>query len=483
MPVDRFGCRTYCIDLDRLVFHVDGMPLFDLQNLPSELEFTKFISFDFYSHRAFDFDTPPENRYKWKAVPPPVEESELIVYNTLPHRETAHPIHEILGVSETIGERERVRVQLLQVLVGNVLRGWAMGCMMTELETLSDRKDISREIRNLARDIVYFATGPMFAPQDTRRYDEDFDHSYLFLNGIHRFWDNLLLYVTLHLDDEQNMKAAISKLVGAAQQRLKSRGTLVKPEPPTYGIAVSMFHIVIVKIENTGAFQYTDALDFFPSLYATSPSTPGMTALARLGDACVPDEDVVHIACSLYSPILDDIQNFHPEPIPNDRTIHSIPLEIWVQIALYLSPIDLCHLAICAPSSQAVSASQQILRYPHLGLTRLNRALPSPKFKRRMSNRTNPYESLHYASFAVDSPHGEILRIGPEAGNGYPGEKKDGRLEKKELDVLTHSRAPKKKPYSRRAYPYGVVGGSTVKDYLEKLNKVEDGEGEEDCDC
>ncbi|KZT43433.1 hypothetical protein SISSUDRAFT_1014451 [Sistotremastrum suecicum HHB10207 ss-3] len=468
---------TYCIDLDRLVFHVDGMPLFDLQNLPTESEFMKFISFDFYGHRAFDYDTPEENRYKWKALPPPIDESALAAYNGCPHRDVPQPIHEILGVSETLGEREQIRVQLLQVLVGNVLRGWAMGCMMTELETLSVAEHISKEIRTLAQDIVYFATGPMFAPKETHRYDEVFDHSYTFFNGVHRYWDNLLVCVTLHLDDERNRKAAISKLVAAAVQR--SQRTDRKPEGSAYGIAVSMFHIVIVKIDNkTGSFQYTDALQFFPSRYATSPCTPGITALARLGDVCVPDDDVVNIACSLYSPIVEELLDYIPEPLPETHKIHRIPLEIWIEIALHLPPTDLGHLAVSAPTPQAVLASRQVLRFPHLGDIRLDKALPSVKFRRRTSNRTQPYESLHCASFVVDSPEGEIMKVGPVQGAAAK-KSADSRVGLAELDVLTHSRAPKKKPYSRRAYPYGVVAGSTVGAYMERLRQ-DDARGEDE---
>lgn len=466
--------RTYCIDLDRLVFHVDRMPLFDLRNLPSESDFERFISLDFYSHRACDFDTPPEHRYKWKVPPPPVEESELAAFYAQPHSESARPVHEILCVSETIGEREEVRVQLLQVLVGNVLRGSSMGLMMTELETVSTEKDIPSEIQDLARDLVFFASGPMLMPRYSFLHDNHSDQSYLFSNGIHRLWTNLLLYVTVHLDDESNRKASISKLVAAAQEQFKSQGTLMRPEGPTYGIAVSMFHVVIVKIETNGSFQYSDALEFFPSSYATSPCTPGITALVRLGDARVTAEDVVHIARLYHTYPLENTKDFHPEPIPNDQIIHSVPVEIWNQITLHLPPIDLANLAICALTPQAVSACHHVLRYPHLGSMRLKRALPLTKFKRRTTKPENPYQSLHYASFVVDSPHGEILKVGPMVERDFLGRGEDDpRVEIAGLDVLSHSRwTPESEP--SRAYPYGVVKGSTVQDYFEKLNNSPD---------
>ncbi|KAG0703388.1 hypothetical protein DFH29DRAFT_444726 [Suillus ampliporus] len=53
-----------------------------------------------------------------------------------------------------------------------------------------------------------------------------------------------------------------------------------------FRIAFSVSHCAIVKVvkdTHMTMFSYTTALQFLPSFYAESPSTLGITALARLG--------------------------------------------------------------------------------------------------------------------------------------------------------------------------------------------------------
>lgn len=52
-----------------------------------------------------------------------------------------------------------------------------------------------------------------------------------------------------------------------------------------YGIICSLFPCVVVRVQfdgGSGSFQHTPALQFLPSRFAESPSTPGIIALLRL---------------------------------------------------------------------------------------------------------------------------------------------------------------------------------------------------------
>jgi hypothetical protein len=65
----------YEIDLDNLVFLVNHVPIFRLDNMPPEEVFVKCISYDHFGgkfgHRASHELTPVQFRYNWHAPPPP----------------------------------------------------------------------------------------------------------------------------------------------------------------------------------------------------------------------------------------------------------------------------------------------------------------------------------------------------------------------------------------------------------------------------
>ncbi|KAF8954543.1 hypothetical protein BDZ97DRAFT_1976017 [Flammula alnicola] len=93
--------------------------------------------------------------------------------------------------------------------------------------------------------------------------------------------DLCVLWAT-RLGDEANMQAAVADLFTRVTQAPPKAKTIV------YGIVISLFHVVIVRVDlsiSDGSFKHTAALQFLPSFYAQSPSTLGISAVIRLGYA------------------------------------------------------------------------------------------------------------------------------------------------------------------------------------------------------
>jgi hypothetical protein len=72
------------------------------------------------------------------------------------------------------------------------------------------------------------------------------------------------LRIITHLDDEDNLKASIGDLVHHIDALPDKVGTV-------YGIACSIFHCAIVRVDKDElctSFAHTPALQFLPSFYA-----------------------------------------------------------------------------------------------------------------------------------------------------------------------------------------------------------------------
>ncbi|KAG1852451.1 hypothetical protein DFJ58DRAFT_791068 [Suillus subalutaceus] len=132
-------------------------------------------------------------------------------------------------------------------------------------------------------------------------------------------------------------------------------------------------------------FSHTNALQFLPSFYADSPSTPGIVALARLGYRKDPAlfERVMEV-CGYNQSMSMRIQpgeSLHQgtndgDDVPPNTICPPLPLELWKEIALHLHPFDL--IAFGLVSTLCREAASMVLRYPHLCGCRLV-AVPKTK--------------------------------------------------------------------------------------------------------
>lgn len=126
--------------------------------------------------------------------------------------------------------------------------------------------------------------------------------------------ENLCVFTWTHLYDESNLKAAVVAITSCLRSQ--------SPASNSFGVAFSLFHCVIVKLEGeTGKVSHTGALDFLPSWYAYSPSTPGITALARLSE------------------YLNHLSLGHPDvAVRTTKPLHTpLPLEILTRISEYIN--------------------------------------------------------------------------------------------------------------------------------------------------
>ncbi|KAI0690805.1 hypothetical protein BC835DRAFT_161848 [Cytidiella melzeri] len=173
-----------------------------------------------------------------------------------------------------------------------------------------------------------------------------------------------------HLHDRDNREVAIATLVEHIKTKLRRA-------PITFGIAFSFFHCVVVRVGSTDtpSVAHTDALQFLPSFYATEPSTPGLSALVRLGNLSASDDSLLfHSALEsmwwagpslrLRTQETTSVSDLSSSSIP---LLH-LPLEVITEIASFLDQAqDLNCLAIVC--KKTLHACVPRLRFPQLNNT------------------------------------------------------------------------------------------------------------------
>ncbi|KAJ7645926.1 hypothetical protein DFH06DRAFT_1050533 [Mycena polygramma] len=324
---------VYEIDLDHEVFLVDANPLFALNNMPTSEGFLEGIGVDSYGHRSYDPSTPEQHIYNWKSQPPTVDDRVIDDYVARQsNSECDLSMSELLGTKGLVGSCETARLALYELIISRVMMRWEIGHEIRVLETVSDRSEIDPFLFSVGLSIVQVTIGPMlFGPkaQDTPSLPEDSEFSWLA--------PNILLRITTHLDDERNLKKNILELVDEVV-------TNRQPGCVTFGILFSFFHCVIVRVDPQNGFTSTATLQFLPSFYANSPSTPGIAAIGSLAYHCLDTPKG---------------STFH-----KDHFLHQIPLDILEIIVGYLGPSDLLNLCAAAPGF--APAVEDVLRFPHI---------------------------------------------------------------------------------------------------------------------
>ncbi|KAJ7641315.1 hypothetical protein FB45DRAFT_1124968 [Roridomyces roridus] len=318
----------YGINLDQEVFLVDSIPMFNLRNMPPTQEvFLGSIGFDFYGNRACSLSTPPQCIYNWTSPPPLVEDSALIEY-TANAQDSAASVEELLSIPSEPGAAEAARVAFYEVLIGLMMsKSQHVVSMLRHLECLSDRDAISDDLRAVGLDMLN-ATLDSGGPRPEE------------LEGYACMLPDICLRISTHLDDERyRMKSILDLVARMLEARIR------------YGILFSFFHCVIVWVDKDGQFKCTSALQFLPSWHARSPSTPGISALARLAYHKMPPK---------ISP---------RQALGSDHILQRVPEDVWWNIAPLISSEALKTVAPHLP--ELIRVANALLRYPHLGPVRL----------------------------------------------------------------------------------------------------------------
>ncbi|KAL0956643.1 hypothetical protein HGRIS_002776 [Hohenbuehelia grisea] len=231
---------VYEIDLDHEVFHVDSQPIFNLRNMPDEELFLHGISFDKYGHRAYDESLPKEYRSDWKATPPTPNSTSLDVYDLHCAPVALLDVDHLLDLAGNLTPCELSRARVFNALVGEAMRTQTIGHELRGLETAKEVADIPEGLRGLGRDLLEFALGPMIfrdfpcdVPSDPLPKQPPVGDLGRFFAGNPKpawqvvkpkkgketsrdvTWVNpgICLHISLHLDTEPNLKAAIGELV------------------------------------------------------------------------------------------------------------------------------------------------------------------------------------------------------------------------------------------------------------------------------
>ncbi|KAG1857069.1 hypothetical protein F4604DRAFT_1958391 [Suillus subluteus] len=338
---------VYEIDLDRNIFHINRMPFFSLQCLPEDKAFIQYISEDHYGHIACASQCPPEHKYK-KPASPIIDNSILASYQSLICTGSSMVLSDLLVISNILSRDEHVRVSLLEVMIGRCMVNpvFRRGDIRTRVRIRSQSTH-----RTISGQSLWFMASIAFVPQI--------------------FGDDL------------------------------------KDNPGDYfGIAFSVYHCAVVKVvkdAHTMTFSYTNALQFLPSFYADSPSTPGITALARLGyrndpalferavELCYDRPTIMRMK---WGQSLHHGANGSDDVSPN-TICPSLPLELWKEIALHLRPFDLITFGLV--STLYREAASMVLRYPHLCGYRL---VTVPK--KKPGYLQDQYLFLHSGSFYAE---------------------------------------------------------------------------------
>lgn len=327
--------------------------------MPRYQDFDRYIGHDSYGHRAHSVATPEEYRYNWKAAPPIVPQEIIDRYDSTVPKECLVQIHELLGIPQDLSVVESIRSHLLQVIVGCMMRFHSHGRLFRILEKVPSVENIPLELLAIGHSLLAVATQPAVY---TDKYKPQFD----FQNdsrGVTWISGQTCILITTHLDDPNNLKAAVVQILEAV---IGNTGT----NPlPFYGIIFSFFHCVIVRAERRSdiiQIEQTPVLQFLPSYYTTSPSTPGICAIARF--SCLLD-------------VLPSLDVKQPLEAVNPK-IDDLPPEIWMCIMSHLSSVDdLISFAYISPYNW--SAVNLLLKFPHLGKYRLTSIQTDTEFTRR----------------------------------------------------------------------------------------------------
>ncbi|KAJ7768285.1 hypothetical protein B0H16DRAFT_312852 [Mycena metata] len=349
---------VYEIDLDHEVFLVDSSPLFALKNTPSMNLFVECIGVDSYGHRSYKPSTPKEHIYHWKSDPPQVEQSVIDDYATRQANSSDQlSISELLGTTDSISDCESVRIAIHEVIIGLILGEWRLGNLIRHLETAPDRTQIPEAgvLLPIGVDMVQVVIGRMLFGATPKRAPVEARSG----SGFGWLAPDICLRITTHLDDARNAKKAILELV---DEIIAHR----QPGRVTYGIIFSCFHCIIVRVDTQNSFMSTSALQFLPSFYATSSSTPGTTAIGRLGLHCL---------------------NTNRESVANSvntgHFLHNVPAEVLEEITVYLGPSALGNLCAAVPLFKP--AAGRVLRFPHVDDYRLVGLFQDEEIKRSLT--------------------------------------------------------------------------------------------------
>ncbi|KAG2131243.1 uncharacterized protein EDB93DRAFT_1178620, partial [Suillus bovinus] len=342
---------AYGIDLDHNIFDINGIPFYSLECLPKTKAFLEDISEDHYRNLACSPECSPENRYKRPAAPR---------HRSLACTSPGAALSDLLGISDILSTNEQVRVSLLEMIIGCCMShsDLQLGQLIHEFETISNHNQLT-DVGWFNASVISFAFAPqifeapfaLFHPPKPDRKE--------------CVWvrKDTVVCFAMHLDNERCLQASVSRLIESILDQRYAPGDY-------FGVAFSVSHCAIVKVVKDihTTFSHTTALQFLPSFFAVSPSTPGITALARLGYRIDPALFVRVIKVWRGHKGIDAWRKKSfargISGAPPSISSTPLPLELWQEIAFYLDLQNVLTLGLVSKLCREVAS--MVLRYPHV---------------------------------------------------------------------------------------------------------------------
>ncbi|OAX35935.1 hypothetical protein K503DRAFT_867926 [Rhizopogon vinicolor AM-OR11-026] len=357
----------YEIDLDRKIFHINGIPLFALECLLSDEVFLKHVSEDHYRNVACIPECPPEHMYK-RPTPPVVEDSEFSTYRSLVCIGTDVALSDLLGISDVLSPCEHIRASLLETIIGQCMARTTRNSCITKHDVrrtavatfyqfilVSDHNQLTDQEWSTASFMANLAFIPQIFDSPTWPWTRS-NHQSSSRKEFTWIREDTVLCIATHLDDERCLFASISRLIDEILAQKDNPGDY-------FGVAFSISHCAIVKVvkyTHAATFGHTGALQFLPSFFADSPSTPGITALARLGYRVDPALFMRAMRVYRYQP-----KKRHTDDPPRKICSSAVlPPELWREIGFLLQLHDLFAFGLVSKLCHGVAS--MVLCYPHI---------------------------------------------------------------------------------------------------------------------
>ncbi|KAI0074452.1 hypothetical protein K474DRAFT_1530592 [Panus rudis PR-1116 ss-1] len=387
---DGLDCTIFFMDLDNLAFTRWPSPIFRLDHMPPRDVFLRCCNgHDHYDNDDCARDTPQEYRFSYSSPPPKADAEMQTMYLGHQAAQPVVPVAHLLSRSEALSSQEATRVRLLEVAVAAMMTMYPDAVVVQKASGLKDRDSLPPKHIGCCSLLVQLAVNPsyfVFGSRTKREVPPCCD--------THEWWirKHICVSLTTHLNDEDNLRDSVARVV---QKVLARDGPDV-----TYGVAFDLLRIVIIRVDRqTKKFTHTEALQFTPSRYAESPSTPGIEALARLGNLSSSREhDTIYYLNHYYIAHKDSGKRRPKKRRPRKHgkkngslKIRQLPVEIWACIASFVEDgADLTNLALS--SSKIASAALPYLKYPQVSFDPMSAdILRSPSnhvFRPSMTNST-----------------------------------------------------------------------------------------------
>ncbi|KAK1220549.1 hypothetical protein PQX77_016689 [Marasmius sp. AFHP31] len=377
---DFFISYIYEIDLDNLCFLIDSFPVsyraslkkwplfltdsskvFKLDYMPPEEIFLEKIGYNNYGHRSYADSDPSEYRYVHKIVPYPKTQDQVVLRNYSESCTGTYAYHDLLGVNELQSVVVRTRVRWVEMIVGHDLMSSNGTAAYVEVKLENNcGQDTKEAMPKSSYEQLLALIWLIFLPYSyssvlsytTRLFPSNSSlPPSLGSTDLRVLRRDTIVHIHNHLDDLSSLRRGSYDLFRAVIDHWELEEIRF-----VYGILFSGTRCALVRVDrHHSTFVHTESLPFFPSGYAATSSTLGITAVARLASRI----DV------------DFFSNFFYWPSELQRSIECTPVA--APLPLESSLFDKLPLELLQVITESINNFDDLFKFASIG-TRNRRA-------------------------------------------------------------------------------------------------------------